>query len=135
MPTFLSPLLHDPAGRYCLQNARTELVVAARVITAFDSASRRKGLLGRDSFPNDSALIIAPGNAIHTWFMRFPIDVAFVAKDGRVVKTRLRVGPWRIAAALGAYAVIELAGGALERSGTVAGDQIVVVRDSSALLS
>ena len=43
--------------------------------------------------------------------MRFPIDVLFVARTGRVLKVRSDVAPWRIAACLGAFAVIELAAG------------------------
>ena len=72
-------------------------------------------------------MIIAPGGAIHTFFMRFPIDVAFVAKDGRVMKVCHAVQPWRVAAALLAFAVVELPAGVLERSNTERGDHLVVV--------
>ena len=93
-------------------------------MTAFDSKSRRTGLLGRDSLAEGSALIIAPSQAIHTFSMRFAIDVAFVSKDGRVLKVRQAVPPRRIAVALRAFAVIELPAGALERSDTKPGDQL-----------
>jgi uncharacterized membrane protein (UPF0127 family) len=125
---FLSPLLDEQAARCRLENARNGRVLAERVITAFDSATRRKGLLGLESWPESSALIIAPTNAIHTFFMQFAIDVAFVRKDGRVLKTHAALRPWRIAAALGANAVIELSAGALGRADTIAGDQLVLVR-------
>jgi len=125
MASFLSPLLRDPAGRRLL-NDRTRRVVAAQILTAFDSASRRTGLLHRDSLPEGSALIIAPSNAIHTFFMRFDIDVAFVAKDGRVVKVRSAVPPWRMSGALRAYAVVELPAGTLVRTETRAGDRLIV---------
>ncbi|HET9832290.1 MAG TPA: DUF192 domain-containing protein, partial [Vicinamibacterales bacterium] len=68
------------------------------------------------------AMILAPCSAVHTFFMRFSIDVAFVARDGRVIKVRTTVAPWRIAAAFGAFAVIELAAGSLGRSNTLRGD-------------
>ena len=55
--------------------------------------------------------------------MRFAIDVLFVSKDGRV---RSNLRPGRIAAAFRAFAVIELPVGAIERSGTRAGDQLEV---------
>ena len=71
-------------------------------------------------------MIIAPSNAIHTFFMKFPIDIAFVGRDGRVRKIREAVRPWRMSAALRAYAVIELPAGAIQRSGTVAGDTLVI---------
>ena len=76
--------------------------------------------------PEGSALIIAPSNAIHTFFMRFPIDVAFVSKSGHVVKVRSAVPPWRMVAALRGYAVIELPAGSLERSDTKVGDVLVI---------
>lgn len=126
MPSFLNDLLRSPSGHFLLINTRTQRVVASTILTAFDSASRRKGLLGRDGLSPGTALIIAPSNAIHTFFMRFPIDVAFVAKDGRVVKVRTGVGPWRMSAAFRAFAVVELPTGTLERSATAAGDRLSV---------
>jgi hypothetical protein len=105
---------------------RNGAVVADRVLTAFDSHARRKGLLGLDSLPQGSALCIAPSNAVHTFFMRFAIDVAFVTRDGRVVKIRSAMPPWRMAAALRAFAVVELPAGTLARSNTVPGDILAV---------
>ncbi len=118
MKSFLSPLLRAGSTPHLLENSRTHCAVATTLLTAFDSADRRKGLLGRDSLPDGTALIIAPSNAVHTFFMRFPIDVAFVQRSGRVIKVRSAVNPWRIAAAFRAFAVIELAAGALARSDT-----------------
>jgi uncharacterized membrane protein (UPF0127 family) len=76
--------------------------------------------------PDGSALIIAPTNAIHTFFMKFDIDVAFVDGTGRVVKTRAALPPWRLAGALRAVAVIELPAQALTRSDTRNGDRLIV---------
>lgn len=125
MKSFLSPLLQTDSTRHVLENVRTGRVVAANLLTAFDSASRRQGLLGRDGLADGTALIIAPSNAVHTFFMRFPIDILFVRRDGRVVKMRSGVGPRRIAASLRAFAVIEMAAGSLTQSDTTAGDQLV----------
>lgn len=58
--------------------------------------------------------------------MRFPIDILFVARDGRVVKARSAVPANRIVGALRGFAVIEMAAGELERSGTRQGDRIEV---------
>jgi uncharacterized protein len=123
---FLSPMLKAPDGAYQLINRRNGKIVAGRISAAFDSASRRKGLLGRDSLGAGSALIIAPTNAIHTWFMRFDIDVAFVAKDGQIVKLRRRLKPWRLFATLRAFAAIELPAGSLADSDTVVGDVLEI---------
>ena len=122
MKTFLSPILAAGAVAHVLENVRTRRVVAAHLLTAFDSAQRRQGLLGRDSLAEGSALIIAPSNAVHTFFMRFPIDIAFVGRDGRVLKLRPAVGPWRLAGSIRAFAVVELPAGALARSQTQRGD-------------
>jgi uncharacterized protein len=127
MPSFLAPLLRGSSRFFQLQNARTGTVIATQVLTAFDSTSRNKGLLGRDGLPDGAALIIAPTNAIHTFFMKFPIDVAFVAKDGRVAKIVAALRPWRITAAWGAYAVIEFPDGALRRADTLKDDYFLIV--------
>jgi hypothetical protein len=110
-----------------LRNSRTGLPVATVVETAFESAERKKGLLGRDGLPPGHALIIAPTNLVHTFAMRFAIDILFMARDGRVLKVRTNVGPRRIAGSLRAFAVIELAAGQAAASGTRAGDVLEVV--------
>jgi uncharacterized protein len=125
MKSFLNPLLGAGGVAHVLENATTGAVIARDLLTAFDSKERRQGLLGRESLPESTAIIIAPSNAVHTFFMRFAIDVAFVARDGRVVKVRSAVPPWRIAAAIGAFAVIEVAAGALARSRTGRGDILI----------
>jgi uncharacterized membrane protein (UPF0127 family) len=125
MTSFLSPLLRAGSIDHVLENARTHAVVADHLLTAFDSAQRRQGLLGRDSLPEGTALIIAPCSAVHTFFMRFAIDIAFVARDGRVIKVRSAVGPWRMALSIRAFAVVELPPAALARSNTVPGDTLI----------
>src|SRR5215204_4445846 len=125
MPSFLDPLLRSGATGHVLDNERTRTVVADQLMTAFDSASRRKGLLGRDVLSTSNALIIAPSNAVHTFFMRFPIDVAFVGRDGRIIKIRAALPPWRMTASLRGFAVIELPAGTLARSNTVCGDRLI----------
>jgi len=129
MASFLTPLLREPAVARRLVNVRTGQVVARELLTAFDSASRRKGLLGRDSLPEGAAMLIAPSNAVHTFFMRFPIDVAFLARDGRVLKVRHAVPARRMTAAIRAYAVAELPAGTLERADVRAGDTLALHPD------
>ena len=126
MASFLAPLQRTPSGNHRLENTRNGRVVADQLWGAFDSSTRNKGLLGRDSMPEGSAMVIAPSNSIHTFFMRFPIDIAFVAKDGRIVSVRSALPAWRIAFAWGAFAVVELPAGALARSETVAGDVLSI---------
>jgi uncharacterized membrane protein (UPF0127 family) len=103
-------------------------IVADVLEPAFDSPSRTRGLLGRDGLADGAALVIAPTNAIHTFGMRFPIDVIYAARDGRVVKLRRRMVPWRISAALGAFAVIEMAEGAIDRAELDVGEMLIVMK-------
>lgn len=124
---FLAPVLQPPAAPYAVRNRRTAVRLADRAIPALDSTSRRRGLLKHASLPEGDAMIIAPTCAVHTFGMRFPIDVVFVARDGRVLKTRAAVGPWRMTGALGAHAVIEMAAGTLERHDTRPGDVLEIV--------
>src|SRR5262245_33603610 len=126
MQSFLEPLRRSAPSALVLTNTRNHQVVAHTLLRAFDSESRRRGLLKRDGLPEGTALVIAPTNAIHTFFMRFAIDVAFVAKDGRVLKVRRAMPAWRMAAAWGGFAVVELAAGALEQSGVEPGDVLRV---------
>lgn len=71
-------------------------------------------------------MIIVPSNAIHTFFMKFPIDVAFLGRNERVNQIREAVAPWRIASAPRAHAVIELPAGALRHTGVVVGGTLAV---------
>ncbi len=125
MASLLTPLLDRP-GAYLLRNTRTGTIVARHLEIAGDSASRRRGLLGRDGLDEGHALVIAPCNSIHMFFMRFAIDVLFVARDGRVVKCAHDVRPWRISIAWRAYAAIECPAGTLKRTDTRPGDLVTL---------
>jgi uncharacterized membrane protein (UPF0127 family) len=130
MAHFLEPLLDPRAAPCALRNERTREVLATRIETAFDSRSRRTGLLGRDSLAAGAALVIAPCDAIHTFFMRFPIDAMFVAKSGAVRKIKRRLAPWRITASLGSFATIEFAAGELSGRDIRVGDRLVIERQA-----
>jgi uncharacterized protein len=124
MPHFLQPLLRPAPPAYGLWNERSGRWLAERVLAAFDSSSRRQGLLGRSGLDSGTALVLAPCWAVHTAFMRFPIDLAFVGKDGRIRRLSTSVHPWRIRAFPGAFAVVELAAGALAASQSQSGDPL-----------
>ena len=121
MASWVNPQLREPSARFQLVNTRTGVTIADSVAGAYDPATRRQGLLGRDGLSDGEALIIAPTNAIHTFFMRFDIDVAFVARDGRILKIRAAIPPWRISAAMRAFAVVELSAGVLAATETRTG--------------
>ena len=91
---------------------------------ALTRAERNKGLLGRDSLNLWAALVISPCWSIHTMFMRFPIDVIFVDRDGRAVRIVRDLQPWRMAVARRAHAVIELPAGSLRTRDVRVGDEL-----------
>lgn len=126
--SFLAPLLDDPDSPFVLINERSHGTLASRIETAFDSKRRNQGLLGRSGLDGGSALVLAPCTAVHTFFMKFAIDVVFVDRRGRVIKAVTELRPWRIAVALGAHAVVELPAGVIVASGTRAGDAIALAR-------
>lgn len=107
-----------------LVNLSTGDVVATDVTVAADRTTRRRGLLGRDYLSANAAFVLVPCFAIHTWGMRFPIDLLFVDATGRVIKACERVPGRRMAAALGGHAVVELAAGRIAATGTRTGDKL-----------
>lgn len=61
------------------------------------------------------------------WLMRFPIDAVFIDRSGRVVRVAADLPPWRFAvAARGAQDVLELPSGTAARTGTQAGDELLI---------
>ena len=108
-------------------NSGRGTVLAERAEVARSWWARGKGLLGRAGLPAGGGLVIDPCWSIHTWFMTFPIDVAFVARDGRVVRAAQAVRPWRVGPfARGARFVVELPAGTLARTGTVVDDRLLL---------
>lgn len=108
-----------------LVNARSGAVLASDVEHARTVRARLKGLLGRDGLPPGRALMIAPCTSIHTFFMRFAIDAAFLAADGRVVRAIGGLRPWRATRVYPSAAlVVELPAGVLAATGTLEGDRL-----------
>ena len=80
-----------------------------------------RGLLGRDGLAQGEGLLIKPCGSVHTFFMRFPIDVVFCDRELSVVAVRPEVPPWRTAGARGAKVALELAAGEAARLGIAPG--------------
>ncbi len=83
------------------------------VVEAKSHRARRRGLARLDSLPADHALRIPRCPAVHTFGMRFALDLIWLDKHGRVVRVDRNVPPRRMRMCLRARSVIEtLAGGA-----------------------
>jgi uncharacterized membrane protein (UPF0127 family) len=106
---------------------RGDEILASKVEFAHSPWSRAKGLLGRKSLPPDQAMWLKPCNNIHTFFMRFPIDVVFTDKNLVVRKVHRNVGPWKLRAAFWhGESTFEFAAGFLDRHPIQEGDQLHV---------
>lgn len=128
---FLRLVLSTPLDQLQLAVVSRGEPLATTIETALESSDRKRGLLGRTSLPPGAALIIAPCGAVHTFGMRFPIDVIFAARDGRVVKVRPNMPAGRVSGAIGAFATIEMAAGETKRFSLRAGDRLEVRRASA----
>ena len=116
-----------------LINSTRGAVLAEHVERAGTIRDRLRGLLGRSVLPEGRALAIAPCNAVHTFFMKFPIDAVFLDRRGRVVRTVPELPPWRATRFhFRAVEVVELPAGTLARTGTRVGDELVF-RESGAV--
>lgn len=99
-------------------------VLADRADIADTSAKRRTGLLKHKGLEPGEGLWIAPCEGVHTFGMKFPIDVLFLSKKKKVLKARPDMVKRRIAFSFRAYSVLELPAGTLAQTGTAAGDQL-----------
>ena len=83
-----------------------------------------RGLLGRPGLDPGAGLLITKTGSIHTFFMRFPIDVVFLDKKMVVRRVVAGIRPFRFAWGRGARSVVELAAGEAARVGLVEGEQL-----------
>ena len=67
--------------------------IKAKVARSF--AQRARGLIGTKDLASDEGMLILKCNAIHTFFMSFPIDATFLDKNDQVVKVVRNIRPWR----------------------------------------
>jgi uncharacterized protein len=100
-------------------------VVCERCEIPESSFGRARGLLGRDGLEPGGGMLIDRAGSVHMFFMRFPIDVVFLARDRTVVGVKHRLGPWRMAAARGAVAALELPAGRAAGVGVETGEVLV----------
>ena len=88
------------------------------------SATRRTGLLKHSRLEPGQGLWIAPSEAVHTFGMKFPIDVLFLDKKRKVLKIKNEMQRSRMAICLRAHSVLELPSGTAAAMQTTVGDQL-----------
>ena len=101
-------------------------VVAESCLIAENAWLRTKGLLGKSELRQGEGILLRPASSIHMFFMRFPIDAVFLARDLTVLKVVHRLTPWKMAARLGARAVLELPAGTCAAAGISGGDRLTL---------
>ena len=99
-------------------------IVCERCTVADNPLRRMRGLLGRDGLESGEGLLLRPASAVHTYFMRFPIDIVFLDRSLVVVGIADGVDPWKARSRKGAKAVLELPAGESERRGLAVGDRL-----------
>ena len=108
-------------------NLTNNHILAENVLLSDSFLERLRGLLGRESLEKNHAMILRPSNSVHTFFMRFPIDVLFVDRNNKVIKIANNLGPYK---ATGIYFksafVIELPSGVIGSTHTVEGDRLQI---------
>jgi uncharacterized membrane protein (UPF0127 family) len=104
------------------------LVLDGHVLATLEEATtrseRRRGLLGRDHI--EGVLRLTPARSVHTFGMRFPIDVVHLDKDLRVLRVSTMV-PNRLGAFVPrSHSVLEAEAGAMAHWGVSVGDQLEI---------
>jgi uncharacterized membrane protein (UPF0127 family) len=102
------------------------VVVCERCELADRALSRMRGLLGREALEPGTGMLLSREPSVHTFFMRFPIDVVFLDKAKTIVKIVHDLRPWRAAGARKAVAALELPAGAAASAGLRTGMTLVV---------
>jgi len=110
--------------RLRIRNQTKGTQLADRADIADTSAARQKGLLKHTGLAEGEGLWIVPCEGVHTFFMKFAIDVIFVNKKRVVTKIRPNMVKSRIAFSLRAHSTIELPVGMIDSSQTDVGDQL-----------
>ncbi len=111
-----------------LENSIKGSVIVPKLAVAPSLWKRTVGLLGIPHLQSGEALLLQPCTGIHTWFMRYSIDVLFLDKRGKVLRTVENLRPFRIAGPLlRARTVVEMAPGTLKHVSVKPGDILRVV--------
>jgi uncharacterized membrane protein (UPF0127 family) len=109
-----------------VRNHTRNTVLAESADMADTSAKRRTGLLKHERLNPGDGLWIVPCESVHTFFMKFPIDLVYLDKQKKVRKVRHRVPAWRLSVCLSAHSILELPAGTLEQTGTQVGDELAI---------
>lgn len=104
-------------------NTTKGTTIATQAVRAAGFLERGRGLMMAPPLPEGGGLVLDPCNSIHMFFMRYPLDVLFLDKDGNVVFLYFSIKPWRVGRIVrGAKVAVELPAGTIASSQTQLGD-------------
>ncbi|MBI3683608.1 MAG: DUF192 domain-containing protein [Acidobacteria bacterium] len=107
-----------------VRNLTRDTLLAESADVADTSQARRIGLLRHDHLVPGQGLWIVPCEAVHTFGMKFDIDVLYLCKSRKVLKIKETMARRRLSACLRAHSVLELPAGTARASSTKVGDQL-----------
>jgi uncharacterized membrane protein (UPF0127 family) len=117
----------DHAVECVARNATRGTVVADRVVVAESILTRLRGLLGTHALPPRHGLLLRPCRQVHSFFMRYALDLLFLDAHNRVLRSFSDFAPNRVSPLVrGAAAVLELPAGALADIEVGPGDQLSI---------
>ncbi len=109
-----------------MRNLSRGTVLGDAIDVADTSRKRRVGLLRHEGLGAGEGLWIVPCESVHTFFMKFAIDLVYVDRKKRVRKVRRAVPPWRLSICFSAHSILELPAGTIERTSTQPGDELSI---------
>lgn len=121
-----------PQPRLQAVNLTRGMVLVNSLEVADRGAARRKGLLGREGLARGEGLWIVPCESVHTFRMKFAIDLVYLDRKKRIRKIRSNVPPGRLSACLTAHSVIELRAGTILETQTHVGDVLEIAPTGAA---
>jgi uncharacterized membrane protein (UPF0127 family) len=115
-------------------NRTRQVYLATKLSVARTHWTRFRGLMGENSvsFGAGRGLWIVPSRGVHTFAMKFPIDVIYLDEGRTVLHLEKHLSPWRMAPVrVSAKSVLELPNDTLSLTGTALGDEIEIVEGQS----
>lgn len=110
-----------------VQNTTKKVTICRKCLVAETVLQRFIGLMGRGELGKDEGLLLTYARGgVHTCFMKFAIDVAYLNREGRIVAVKHDMKPWRVWVVNSRDAVmaLELPAGRLSETGTEVGDKL-----------
>lgn len=111
-----------------IRNKSNNKIIASEVVMADTFITRLKGLMFKERLEEDSAMLICPCNSVHTFFMKFPLDILFISKEYEVLYVIKNMLPQNISPFIRkSFLVLELPVGTIEKTNTEKGDYLNMI--------